>query len=205
MQNKGDRLIIFTRYPEPGTTKTRLIPVLGANGAADLQRQMTEHTLTVVKDFAVNFPISIAVCYTGKNEQVMQDWLGDDLTYFPQVKGDLGQRMESAFSESSRLGFSRIIIIGTDCPDLDQSLLKEAFESLYNYDLVLGEAADGGYYLIGLNQVIPELFIKIPWGTDKVLAITQKLAKELSLTCHILPILSDIDRPEDLSIWKKYR
>ncbi|MEA5536323.1 TIGR04282 family arsenosugar biosynthesis glycosyltransferase [Crocosphaera sp. XPORK-15E] len=195
-------LIIFTRYPEPGKTKTRLIPVLGAEGAANLQQKLTEHTLKEAKKL-LNY-LAISIYYTGKNKQLMQAWLGDDLTYYSQASGDLGNRMNSAFAESFKLGFSKVVIIGIDCPDLNINILKSAFNYLENNDLVLGEAADGGYYLIGLKKVIPELFKDIAWGTSQVLLMTKNIADQLNLSYHLLPILSDIDRPEDLQIWEKY-
>ncbi|GBF82780.1 TIGR04282 family arsenosugar biosynthesis glycosyltransferase [Aphanothece sacrum] len=201
--SQSNNLIIFTRYPEPGKTKTRLIPALGAQGAANLQRQLTEHTVKEAKKLFPN--ITISIYYTGQNQQVMQDWLGDNLTYYTQANGDLGNRMKSAFTDSFNLGFSKVIIIGIDCPDLNITILQQAFSCLDNHDLVLGEAADGGYYLIGLKRVIPEVFQNIPWGTSQVLSITKNIAKKINLSTYILPILSDIDRPEDLPIWKKHQ
>ncbi|MEA5511470.1 TIGR04282 family arsenosugar biosynthesis glycosyltransferase [Crocosphaera sp. UHCC 0190] len=196
-------LIIFTRYPEPGKTKTRLIPVLGAEGAANLQKQLTEHTVKQAKKLLNNLAISIY--YTGKNKELMQAWLGDNLSYYSQARGDLGNRMNMAFIESFKLGFSKAVIIGIDCPDLNINILKNAFNYLENHDLVLGEAADGGYYLIGLKRVIPELFREILWGTSEVLSMTTNIADGLNLSYYLLPVLSDIDRPEDLYIWEKYK
>ncbi|MGB5595065.1 MAG: TIGR04282 family arsenosugar biosynthesis glycosyltransferase [Crocosphaera sp.] len=195
-------LIIFTRYPEAGKTKTRLIPALGAKGAAILQKKLTEHTVKEAKKLIKD--VSIYIYYTGNSQEVMKNWLGDDLAYYPQEKGDLGQRMQSAFRESFELGFTNVVIIGIDCPDLNINLIKNAFESLNDHDLVLGEATDGGYYLIGLKLVIPELFAQIPWGTDQVLSLTKNMAKKLMLNTFILPTLSDVDRPEDLYIWEQY-
>src|SRR4028119_49398 len=90
-------LIIFTRYPEPGKTKTRLIPALGTEGAANLQRQMTEHSLSQVKQLQKTSAISFEVRFAGGNLQLMQDWLGYDIPYQPQGEGDLGSRMAQSF------------------------------------------------------------------------------------------------------------
>lgn len=198
-----NNLIIFTRYPEPGKTKTRLIPTLGEEGAAILQRQLTEYTIREAKKLLNQATISIY--YTGKDQDSMRGWLGDDLNYYTQATGNLGDRMQSAFNDAFKKGFSRVIIIGIDCPDLNQTLLQEAFNHLINHDLVLGEAVDGGYYLIGLTNVVPELFQDIPWGTNQVLSLTHNIAKKLNLKLSLLPILPDIDRPEDLAIWQKYQ
>lgn len=195
-------LIIFTRYPEPGNTKTRLIPVLGAEGAATLQRQMTEHKLAEVDKLLSFYPLSVEVHFAGGNEQLMQEWLGSSLVYRRQSEGDIGDRMASAFQLSFAAGMTAGVLIGSDCPDLNASLMAEAFQLLRQHDLVLGPALDGGYYLIGLRRLIPELFTGIPWSTAEVLQQTITIAKRLGLAVAKLPLLSDVDRPEDLSVWK---
>jgi rSAM/selenodomain-associated transferase 1 len=195
-------LIIFTRYPEPGNTKTRLIPLLGAEGAATLQRQMTEQKLAEVNQLQAFYPLSVEVHFAGGNEQLMQEWLGSSLVYRRQSEGDLGDRMASAFQASFAAGMTAGVLIGSDCPDLNASLMAEAFQLLRQHDLVLGPALDGGYYLIGLRRLIPELFTGIPWSTAEVLQQTITIAKRLGLAVAKLPLLSDVDRPEDLSVWK---
>lgn len=194
-----ERLIVFTRYPEPGKAKTRLIPALGAEGAAHLQRQMTEHTMRQVKELQSFHPLSVEVHFAGNHQQQMQDWLGDDLVYQPQVEGDLGWRMAEAFQRAFRNGIEGAVIIGTDCPGLNAPLMAEAFKTLTQYDLVLGPAMDGGYYLIGLRRLIPELFAGISWGTSEVLQQTIAIAQGMGLAIASLPPLADVDRPEDLS------
>jgi rSAM/selenodomain-associated transferase 1 len=134
----------------------------------------------------------------------MQEWLGSDVTYYRQGSGDLGQRMYSAIRRAFAVGMARVVIIGTDCPDVNPFILTEAFDALKRQDLVLGPAEDGGYYLIGLNCLIPQLFNQIQWGTDRVLAKTKNIAKKLGLSVHYLPILADVDRPEDLPVWHKF-
>ena len=196
-----ERLIIFTRYPEPGKTKTRLIPVLGEEGAATLQRQMTESTLAEVKKVSRFYPSSMEVHFAGGNEQLMQDWLGSSIIYRRQTEGDIGCRMASAFQESFEAGIDSIVLIGIDCPDLNAQLMVQAFQALDRHDLVIGPARDGGYYLIGLRRFVPELFIGISWSTNEVLQQTQNIIQRLELVVAYLPLLSDIDRPEDLSLW----
>jgi len=186
-------LIIFTRYPEAGKTKTRMIPALGAEGAANLQRKMTEQTLLKVQQL----PQLIEVHFAGGNLQLMQQWLGDNIIYQPQNQGDLGIKMQTAFARAFAAKMSKVVIIGIDCPELNSAILIEAFTALNHHDLVLGPAADGGYYLIGLTTLIPELFIGINWGTSQVLAQTKTLAENLNLKVNYLPILNDVDRPED--------
>jgi hypothetical protein len=196
-------LIIFTRYPEPGKTKTRLIPVLGAEGAATLQRQMTEQKLAQVRELQAAYPVSVEVHFTGGNEQLMQSWLGSSLIYQRQSEGDIGCRMASAFQASFEAGMNNVVLIGIDCPDLNAQLMAEAFQALHQHDLVLGPAVDGGYYLIGLRRLIPELFTGIRWSTAEVLPETLRIAHRLELAVAKLRLLSDVDRPEDLSVWKQ--
>ena len=202
IQSTTECLIIFTRYPEPGKTKTRLIPLLGAEGAATLQRQMTEHKLAEVNQLQAFYPLSVQVHFVGGNEQLMQEWLGLNWVYRRQSEGDIGDRMASAFQASFAAGMTAVVLIGSDCPELNAPLMVEAFQLLRQHDLVLGPALDGGYYLIGLRRLIPELFTGIPWSTAEVLQQTITIAKRLGLAVAKLPLLSDVDRPEDLSVWK---
>lgn len=190
-------LIIFTRYPEPGKAKTRLIPALGAAGAAALYRQMAEHTVSQARLLQVD-DVDIDVQFTGGDRIQMQDWLGSDLHYYPQSGGDLGNRITHAFQLAFDRGAKFAVTIGTDCPDLDASLLTLAFQKLIYHDLVIGSASDGGYYLIGLHCAIPDLFQNITWSTSIVYQQTIAIAEKLQLAIATLPILSDIDRPEDL-------
>ncbi|MFB2838770.1 TIGR04282 family arsenosugar biosynthesis glycosyltransferase [Floridanema evergladense] len=193
--NTKNCLIIFTRYPEPGKTKTRLIPILGAEGAANLHRQLTETVITQVKELQ---NVLMEVHFTGGNQQLMQTWLGENLTYKQQIEGDLGKRMATAFKTAFNNGIEQAVIIGSDCPTLTSQIIAEAFAALFQHELVLGPATDGGYYLIGLKRLIPELFLGINWGTSEVLQETVKIAENLKLAVGYLTTLSDIDRPEDL-------
>jgi uncharacterized protein len=195
--------IVFTRYPTPGKTKTRLIPALGAAGAADLHRQMTEHTLKQVRQLQSD-RVAIEIHYTGaKGDRELADWLGQDLVYRAQEGGDLGERMACSMQNTLQAGCDRVIIMGTDCPGLNIDILQLAFQQLGDRDLVLGPAIDGGYYLIGLCRFIPELFMGISWGTSVVRQQTIEIATKLGLSIGDLPLLADIDRPEDLSMWEQ--
>ncbi len=193
-------LIIFTRYPMPGVVKTRLIPAVGAAGAALLHRQMTESTMGKARELCKRLPVSIAVHFDGSDHRQMADWLGTDLVYQSQGEGDLGVRMDRSISSYCQVGYNHVILIGTDCPELTAEILARAFELLLNRDLVLGAALDGGYYLIGMRHPQPELFVDIDWGTDRVLQQTIDSAKRLNLAIGYLPTLADIDRPEDLPL-----
>lgn len=196
-------LIIFTRYPEPGKTKTRLIPALGNVGAAKVQQQMTEYTLLQVQELQKAIGISVEVRFAGGTVQLMQDWLGLELLYQSQGEGDLGSRMERSLFDAFQKSAEYVIIIGSDCPGVTSQILATAFQQLQSVDLVLGPAIDGGYYLIGLRRFIPELFTNIDWGTSLVLQQTVAIAEKLGVSHTYLPALADVDRPEDLSIWEQ--
>ncbi len=187
-----DQLILFTRFPEAGKTKTRLIPHLGAEGAATLQREMTEYTVTQ----AHRAGVKIEVRFTGGTMEKMRDWLGADLTYAEQGEGDLGERMERAFGDNFSRGASRVVIMGADCPSNGGKNMRTAFESLETDDCVIGPACDGGYYLIGLREPAPQLFEGIDWGGETVLEQTRSAAEERSI--KMLTLFKDIDLPEDI-------
>ncbi|AFZ43458.1 Protein of unknown function DUF2064 [Halothece sp. PCC 7418] len=193
-QSSKETLIIFTRYPEAGKTKTRLISALGEEGAAQLQKKLTEHTLKEVS----KLPVNLRIYFAGGNQKLMSDWLGNRYQYYPQSSGDLGQRLLAALKESFTQQIERILIIGIDCPDLNADLIYRAFQKLKENDLVLGKAEDGGYYLIGLSGFYPQLFQGIDWGTHLVLQQTVAVAETMGLSISYLPILNDIDTPEDL-------
>ncbi|WP_263970713.1 TIGR04282 family arsenosugar biosynthesis glycosyltransferase [Leptolyngbya sp. KIOST-1] len=194
--------MLFTRYPEPGRTKTRLIPQLGAMGAAAVQRQMTEYVLGQVQVAAQQLPLAVEVHFAGGNGEQMQAWLGVAGVYYPQAQGGLGDRLIAAFSQSFDQGRPGAIAIGSDCPALTARHLGMAIEALHQVDVVLGPATDGGYYLIGLRQLNRALFAAIDWGTDRVLEQTLAAAKAQGLSVELLPPLTDIDRPEDLPQWE---
>ncbi|MFM8008421.1 MAG: TIGR04282 family arsenosugar biosynthesis glycosyltransferase, partial [Dolichospermum sp.] len=144
LKSLKQHLIIFTRYPEPGKTKTRLIPVLGDIGAANLQKQMTEQTILQVKKLQKLTELSVEIRFTGGNLEKMRNWLGNDLLYQSQGEGDLGQKMERSLVNAFNQTAKQVIIIGTDCPDLNSQILLTAFEKLQVFNLVLGPAMDGG-------------------------------------------------------------
>ena len=208
LQRSRNRLILFTRYPEAGTTKTRMIPKLGAEGAAELQRQMTRHIVSRLTEFAGLHSTPLEVRFEGGNKNLMEAWLGAGFDYSPQGKGDIGLRMGRAFEEGFGSGYEPVVIIGSDIPDITADIMQKAFEGLKSHDLVLGPAGDGGYYLIGMRQTAfgranPRLFNGIHWGTDRVLPHTLAVAQELGLSYTLLDTLDDVDRPEDLAVWHR--
>lgn len=197
-------LILFTRYPMAGKAKTRLIPALGGEGAAQLQKKMTQHILGQGRAFREKYPeAKIEIHHSGGNLSLLQAWLGEDLNYIPQGEGDLGKKMYFAFDMSFSEGAEKALIAGSDCPLLTPKIFEQAFQELDNHDLVLGPALDGGYYLIALKKAIREIFEDIVWGKEQVLASTLKKAESLKLKVKLLEEMSDVDYPEDLWVWEK--
>ena len=197
-----DIVLVFTRYPAPGASKTRLIPALGEEGAANLQKKLTEHVVAQTCHLQSDIPCDLEIHYAGGNLAAMQKWLGIKITYKPQAEGDIGMKMAQAMAAHLEKK-SRILLLGSDLPEISSSILAEAFGSLKQHDLTIGPAFDGGYYLIGVNgglkkQTLFSLFANISWGADNVFTETLANAEHHHLSLYILPKLHDIDRPEDL-------
>jgi len=196
MPQNRKTLILFTRFPQSGFTKTRLIPALGADGAAALQRQLTERIVREAQAFNSRSDLALEIHFDGGDAAEMERWLGPH-TFRRQTAGNIGERMNQAFAQAFACGMTPVVLIGSDCPGLSEDILRQAFLALQESDLVLGPALDGGYYLIGLNQPQPFLFDNIAWGTPSVLQ--QTLTQANSLNVRQLAALHDIDRPQDLA------
>ncbi|MFZ0241479.1 MAG: TIGR04283 family arsenosugar biosynthesis glycosyltransferase [Desulfobacterales bacterium] len=204
-----EQLIVFTRYPLAGHTKTRLIPVLGPEGAAALQRQMTERLLDTVGRLARVRPLAVEIRFVGANAWSMRNWLGRDIRCADQGAGDLADRMTTAMAAAFEAGAPTAVIVGTDIPGITAEIIGRAFDLLRHNDAVFGPATDGGYYLVGLRrraqgQALPALFAGMPWGTRRVLALSLATATDLALSVALLEPLADVDRPEDLVVWERF-
>lgn len=185
------RLVLFTRYPEAGKAKTRLIPALGENGAMVIHKQLAERTVRVMRESGM--PIEIR--FTGAPQIEFEVWLGEDLTFVEQGDGDLGARLLDAAQEPP------VIFVGADCPDLKPDHLVRAGQALTAHDVVIGPAEDGGYWLIGLAAPHAWLFDDMAWGTETVLPATLERLSKHKIAPKLLETLADCDRPEDLVRW----
>ena len=184
------RLVIFTRYPTPGAAKTRLIPALGADGAAALHRRLTERTVAVARAAGVPFELWI----TGGKPAAFRDWLGD-VDVRAQGEGGLGERLLLAATPYP------VIFIGTDAPDLVPAHLRAAADAVGAGRAVIGAAEDGGYWLLGLPVAVPRVFEGIAWSTETVFALTLERLRDAGHEPIRLPTLSDLDVPDDLARW----
>ena len=187
-------LHMLARAPVPGQVKTRLIPVLGEEGACDLQRLLLERALRLpAQGFTQRF------LWLDDSPDAQLQALADQLgwTLVEQPAGDLGERMRR-IATLGLAGSDAVVLIGNDCPALDGEYLIGACKALHGQPVVLGPAEDGGYVLLGLRCVDPMLFHDMPWGTDQVLSKTCERLQQLDWHHRLLPALWDVDRPEDL-------
>lgn len=200
----GGRLILFGRYPVPGRTKTRLIPALGPVGAADLQRRLTQKSLTTI--LQANLPASsVEFCYTGGAPHQVRRWLGRyGIGFSRQTGDDLGSRMANAMRAVFRRGGRPLVLVGTDIPAMTAGHIQTAFQALQSHDIVLGPSRDGGYWLIGMHRPL-DLFQGIPWGCSDVLSRTLAEAARQKLTVYQLEPLNDIDTAADLAAWQPHQ
>lgn len=189
-------LIIFQKNAILGTVKTRLAATVGDERAFEIYNWLTSHTHQVAKGTKVDKFIFYSDFIP---DQAIQEYPG---YHFEIQRGaDLGARMQHAFSVLFAGGYSNVVIIGTDCPDLKVSDLTSAFLILGQNDLVLGPARDGGYYLLGMRKFFPELFREIPWSTPRVLEMTLDIADHSKLDYEFLKIHSDVDTFDD---WQEF-
>jgi len=191
------RIQIFAKAPLPGLAKSRLIPALGAGRAADLQAHFIRYTLATTTQ--LHMPIELW-CAPDIDHPAFAAAARDfSIQLCTQEGGDLGARMSHALECGIARG-GPVVLIGTDCPALVAEDLQEAFDALVSgHDAVLGPAADGGYYLIGLNHPSPQLFCEIQWSTHHVLNETRTRLRSSNMHWHELRQLHDIDTPADLT------
>jgi rSAM/selenodomain-associated transferase 1 len=192
-------IIIFTRNPELGKVKTRLAKDIGTENALEIYKILLNHTFEIV----ANINTQKWIFYS---ENINEDQLFDENFEKKLQKGnDLGEKMKNAFEEGFNAGFQKIVIIGSDLIDLENSDFKLAFESLDTNDVVIGPALDGGYYLLGLKENYHQIFNDKKWGTDTVLEDTLNDFKNQKV--KLLNVKNDIDTIEDIKniqIFKKY-
>ncbi len=199
---RGPALVIFAKAPVPGQVKTRLCPPLTPDEAATLHGSFVLDTLERTKAAVGKLKLQMdryLACTPSSGHvffKIMEERQGVKL--IDQVGDDLGARMHYVVETMFSRGYRRTIIIGTDVPTVPLEYLRQALTLLENHDLTIGPALDGGYYLIGMNKPMPELFVDIPWSTDQVLRLTQEKAVVLGLKTALLERWRDVDTLDDL-------
>lgn len=190
-------ILLFLKSPIAGHVKTRLAGDIGEHAAAELYKCFVEDLLSMIE----NVDSELRLCFHPPEamSQVRQ-WLGDRYSYTPQKGYDLGEKMKNGFAEAFEEGFSRVVTIGSDLPDLPEKFLRRAFDQLDSFDAVIGPSSDGGYYLIGFSRdcFLAEAFDDITWSTPAVFAQTRAKLESHGLRVHFLPLWHDVDTQVDL-------
>lgn len=197
-------LVVFARSPRPGRVKTRLVPRFTAEEACRIHAALLGDVLEAA-----------ARALEGR-ARIVLSWseaeaAGAGLADLPpgveecvQSGGDLGERMAAAIQDRLRRGSGRVVILGSDAPTLPGDHLVAAFRALESREVVLGPAHDGGYYLVGMSRLHPEIFRNVEWGSDGVLAVTRRRLRQAGVAWEELGSWEDVDTPEDLArLWKE--
>ena len=195
--NNRQCILFFTKWPQAGQVKTRLSKDIGAERGTRLYALFVEDLAQTLK----RSDAQIICCFhPAEREEAFRRWLGSRFRYLPQEGQGLGERLEHAFVHAYSLGYDRVVVIGSDSPDLPTSLLDRALESLVRHDAVIGPSDDGGYYLIGfhVNTFCLSVFRHIEWSTEHVFEQTLRHLNETEATLQVLPQWQDVDTGRDL-------
>ncbi len=192
-----DAVLVFLRAPERGKVKTRLARTIGPDAALALYKAFVLDTLSMLQAAGRQ---AVICFHPADAEGALAAWLPRPYRCWPQVGRDLGERMMNAFSRAFSEAARRVLLVGTDIPDLPASIIQEAFSALDRRPAILGPSSDGGYYLIGFRPggFLPECFRGIPWGEASVFQRTRRRMQQAGVPCHILTEWRDIDDGEDL-------
>ena len=185
-------LLFFMKCPEKGKVKTRLAKEIGAIVTVELYKNFVLDLLSTLEKLGID----LWICFHPQNSrEKLMGWLGRQYCYIPQKGADLGQRMKNSFLQAFDKDYHRVVVIGSDSPDLPSAFIKQALLCLETNDVVIGPAFDGGYYLIGFraNSFLPEAFEGINWSTNTVFRETMNIFETAKLKIHTLPGWSDID------------
>lgn len=195
---------ILAKAPVPGTAKTRLIPALGTNGAARAQRQFIGQTLHTAQQSNLG-EITLWCAPDAKHRRFRALTRRSDMICLAQPEGNLGERMRRCAQHHFEQSSAPLLIIGTDCPALSPGHLQEAARRLRDHDVCLIPAEDGGYVLLGLRKMIPEVFSNVEWSTSRVLTQTLERIHQAKATVSLLPTLWDVDEPADWQRWQEVK
>jgi rSAM/selenodomain-associated transferase 1 len=202
VQKKINHLALFAKFWEPGKVKTRLAATTGPKAAAGVYRVFLQ---TLLRRFDQQADERTIVYAPRDQTKPFEAISQNHWTLHPQLDGDLGNRLTD-FSRSvfdRHDGQVKTVIIGSDCLDLDQDLVEQAFEALNEADVVLGPCLDGGYYLVGMSKFCPEIFEAIDWSTEAVYPQTLQRVSDNNYSLIILPTLNDVDDMNDLTLLER--
>lgn len=182
-----DTLLIFIKNPEKGKAKTRLAKTMGEDKALEIYLRLLNHT----RKQSLELNVHRALYYSAFVDH-QDEWSNEAFEKRLQASGDLGNRMNRAFSEHLKNG-NKVLIIGSDCAQLRSHHIQDAMDALDQHDVVIGPAKDGGYYLLGMKSEQAFLFENMPWSEPNLLAETLKKSEEQRIHVFLLPELSDVD------------
>jgi rSAM/selenodomain-associated transferase 1 len=191
-----NHLLIFIKNPIKGKAKTRLAATVGDDEALRIYLELLKHTRNIATEID-GHRILFYSHFIDKNDE----WNHLDFDKQLQIEGNLGKKMAAGFQAAFEKGATKAVIVGSDCASLTKEIIDSAFAKLETNDFVIGPAADGGYYLIGMKVFTPEIFQNITWSTEQVFPQTINLIMNENKKYALLPTLSDIDYEED---WAKY-
>lgn len=191
--NAKNELIIFVKNPVRGKVKTRLAKTMGEEKALAIYHELLAHTMEIT------LPLDVEkIVYYSDFIPDADPWRRAGYRQARQEGEDLGQRMHHAFEQEFKKGYGNICIIGSDCLALNSDIIVVAFDKLKEADAVIGPTVDGGYYLLGMCHLYPQLFRGKQWSASSVCADTLSDIKALNILCSVLPVLQDIDEEKDL-------
>lgn len=194
MKNEKN-LLVFSKVPIFGEVKTRLANGLGLQKALEIYHYLLKKTWEVIE----NLDCEVFIYWNQESPEIPENW--NQFEKRIQISGNLGEKMSKAFQDSFQNGSRKVVVIGSDCPTLNQSHVEEAFEKLDFTDVVLGPTLDGGYYLLGMKNYESDLFEGISWSTSSVFQETMSKIEEMNLKYELLELLNDIDTIKD---WNYY-
>jgi rSAM/selenodomain-associated transferase 1 len=187
-------VIVFVKNPQLGKVKTRLAKSIGDEGALKVYKYLLKFTKDLIKKTNAD------QLFLYHYEEIIEvnKWTVLNCKNQLQSKGDLGNKMHSAFEYVFSKGFERVVVLGSDCLEVTPEIINNSFFILEQSDSVIGPAKDGGYYLLGLNKMIPEIFNHMPWSKSNLCEETIREIEANKLNYKLLPTLSDVDYIEDL-------
>lgn len=199
-------LVVVAKAPVPGKVKTRFLPELTFEEAANLYQCFIHDR---IKEISTLDGIDKAIAFTPSNaRETFASFTPNGFKLFAQKGKDLGKRLNNIFLENLTCGYGAVSIIDSDSPDLPKSIVQESFRILLSNraDVVFGPCHDGGYYLVGMRKPHPELFKGIPWSTETVLQATLEKAEKIEIKTELLSRWNDLDTFEDLiAFFEKYK
>ncbi len=194
----GEVLLVFVRHSQPGAVKTRIAAAIGSQQAAELYSRMCRLVFEAVASWKRPGVRRVAVITPAETLDEVSTTLPKGFSAWPQPDGDLGDRLAATFATAFAEGARRVCVIGTDCIDISPLLLDRAFDALDEREAVIGPAADGGYWLLGLTRPVPHVFSEMPWSSNRVLPLTLERLADAGIEAIRLPVLGDLDTVDDL-------